>query len=152
MVRNARYSLRGARSPCRFVSPGVVTHVSVASTSSHGPLTACVDACCWRAQQLLGAPDPSLTQGGAFAGQAPRGYCRCSGYQGIPIHLLLGHFNGPASAWEQNEDRSPARKTLMRRPHMRRTTTEPQRTKRPPREVLLVRGGIRSTLAQHTPV
>jgi hypothetical protein len=25
-------------------------------------------------------------------------YCRCSGYWGIPVHLLLGPFNGPASA------------------------------------------------------
>jgi hypothetical protein len=24
--------------------------------------------------------------------------CRCSGYRGIPVHLLLGLFNGPASA------------------------------------------------------
>jgi hypothetical protein len=24
--------------------------------------------------------------------------CRCSGYRGIPVHLLLGSFNGPASA------------------------------------------------------
>jgi hypothetical protein len=35
---------------------------------------------------------------------------------------------------------------------MRRTTTKPLRTKRPPREVFLVRGGIRSAPAQHTPV
>jgi hypothetical protein len=25
-------------------------HLASASVSSHGPLTACVDACCWRAQ------------------------------------------------------------------------------------------------------
>jgi hypothetical protein len=73
-------------------------HVSAASTSSHGPLTARVDACRWRAQQLLGAPDPSLPREGAFAVQALGGYCRCSGYRGIPVHLLLGPFNGPASA------------------------------------------------------
>jgi hypothetical protein len=73
-------------------------HVSVASASSHGPLTACVDACRWRAQLLLGAPDPSLPREGAFAGQAPGGYCRCSGYRGILVHLLLGPFNGPVSA------------------------------------------------------
>jgi hypothetical protein len=73
-------------------------HVSMAFASSHGPLTARVDACRWRAQQLLGAPDLSLPQEGAFAGQAPGGYCRCSGYQGILVHLLLGPFNGPALA------------------------------------------------------
>jgi hypothetical protein len=50
------------------------------------------------AQQLLGAPDPSLPQVGAFAGQAPGGYYRRSGYRGILVHLLLGPFNGPASA------------------------------------------------------
>jgi hypothetical protein len=127
-------------------------HVPAASASSHDPLTACVDACRWRAQQLLGAPDPSLPREGAFAGQAPEGYCRCSRYRGIPVHLLLGHFNSPASAWEQNEDRSPARKALMRRRLMRRTTTKLLRTRRPPREVFLMRGGIRSVSAQHIPV
>jgi hypothetical protein len=24
--------------------------------------------------------------------------CRCTGYRGIPVHLRLGHFNGPVSA------------------------------------------------------
>jgi hypothetical protein len=127
-------------------------HVSMASASSHGPLTARVDACRWRAQQLLGAPNPSLPREGASAGQAPRGYCWCSGYRGIPVHLLLGPFNGPALAWEQDEDRSHGRKTLMRRRLMRRTMTKPLRTRRPPREVFLVRGGIKSALAQHTPM
>jgi hypothetical protein len=73
-------------------------HASAASTSSHGPLTTRIDACRWRAQQLLGAPDPSLPREGAFTGQAPGGYCRCSRYRAIPVHLLLGPFNGPASA------------------------------------------------------
>jgi hypothetical protein len=41
--------------------------------------------------------------------------CRCSGYWGIPVHLLLGSFNGPASAQVWNDDRSPVEKTLMRR-------------------------------------
>jgi hypothetical protein len=31
-------------------------------------------------------------------GQAPKGYCRCSGYRGIPVHLLLGLVIGPSSA------------------------------------------------------
>jgi hypothetical protein len=48
--------------------------------------------------------------------------CRCSGYRGIPIHLLLGLFNGPASA--QGKQRSKLlEKILMRRRLMRRTTT-----------------------------
>jgi hypothetical protein len=83
-----------------------------------------VNACRWRAQQLLGGPGPSLPQEGAFASQAPGGYCRCSGYRDIPVHLLLGPFNGPASAQGWNDDRSPAEKTLMRRRLMRRTTTK----------------------------
>jgi hypothetical protein len=74
--------------------------------------------------------------------------CRCSGYRGIPVHLLLGHFNGPASAWEQNKDRRVAKKTLMRRRLMRRMTTKLLRTRRPPHEDLM-RGGIRSAPAQH---
>jgi hypothetical protein len=72
-------------------------------------------------QQLLGAPGPSLLQEGAFAGQAPEGYCRCSGYRGIPVHLLLGPFNGPALAQGWNDNRGPTEKTLMRRRLMRRT-------------------------------
>jgi hypothetical protein len=99
-------------------------HVSAASASSHSPLTTRVDACCWRAQQLLGAPDPSLPREGVFAGQAPRGYYRCSGYRGIPVHLLLGSFNGPALAQGWNGGRSPVEKTLMRRRLMRRTTAK----------------------------
>jgi hypothetical protein len=31
-------------------------------------------------------------------GQAPEGYCRCSGYRGIPVHLLLGPIIGPSLA------------------------------------------------------
>jgi hypothetical protein len=35
---------------------------------------------------------------------------------------------------------------------MRRTTTKPLRTRRPPREVVLMRGGTSSALAQHNPM
>jgi hypothetical protein len=48
-----------------------------------------------------GAPDPLLPQEGAFMGWAPGGYCRCSGYRGIPVHLLLGPVIGPSSAQER---------------------------------------------------
>jgi hypothetical protein len=45
--------------------------------------------------------------------------CRCSGYRGIPVHLLLGLFNGPASAQGGKDDRSyyrrPSWRCLMRR-------------------------------------
>jgi hypothetical protein len=99
-------------------------HASATSASSHGPLTMRIDACRWRAQQLLGAPDPSLSREGVFADQAPGGYCQCSGYWGIPVHLLLSSFNGPASAQGWNDDRSPAEKTLMRGRLMRRTTAK----------------------------
>jgi hypothetical protein len=57
--------------------------------------------------------------------------CRCSGYRGIPVHLLQGSFNGLASAQGWNNDQSPAEKTLMRRCLMRRTmakTTKDQKT------------------------
>jgi hypothetical protein len=30
--------------------------------------------------------------------------CQCSGYRGIPVHLLMGPFNGPASAQGWNDD------------------------------------------------
>jgi hypothetical protein len=68
---------------------------------------------------------------------------------GIPVHLLLGPFNGPASAQGWNDDRSPAEKTLMRRRLMRKTTAKRLRTRRPPHELFLVRGRTTSTSAQH---
>jgi hypothetical protein len=71
-------------------------HVSAVSASSYVPLTACVNMCRWRAHQLLGAPDPSLPREGAFAGQALGSYYRCTGYWGIVVHLLLGHFQWPS--------------------------------------------------------
>jgi hypothetical protein len=108
-----------------------------------------VGACRWRAQQLLGAPGPSLPQEGAFAGQAPGGYCRCSGYRGIPVHLLLGPFIGPTLAQGRNDDRSSAEKTLMRRRLMRRMVAKWLRTRRPPHELFLVRGRTTSTSARH---
>jgi hypothetical protein len=46
-------------------------HVSVASAYSHGPLTMRVDACRWRAQPLLGAPDPSLSREGVLWARLP---------------------------------------------------------------------------------
>jgi hypothetical protein len=82
-------------------------------------------------------------------GQAPGGYCRFSGYRGIPVHLLLGPFNGPTSAQGRNDDRSSAKKTLMRRRLMRRTTAKRLRTRRPPHELFLVRGRTTSMSAQH---
>jgi hypothetical protein len=85
------------RPPLRLASRGHAT-CPRPPASSHGPPTAYVDVCHWRAQQLLGAPDPLLPREGAFVGQAPTGYYRCSGYRGIPVHLLLGHFNDPTSA------------------------------------------------------
>jgi hypothetical protein len=39
-------------------------------------------------------------------GQAPRGYCRCNGYRGIPVHLLLGPVIGPSSAQGKINDPS----------------------------------------------
>jgi hypothetical protein len=39
-------------------------------------------------------------------GRAPGGYYRCSGYRGIPVHLLLGSVIGPSSA--QGKDNDPS--------------------------------------------
>jgi hypothetical protein len=75
--------------------------------------------------------------------------CRCSGYRGIPVHLLLGPLIGLASAQGRNDDRSLAEKTLMRRRLMRRTTAKRLRTRRPPHELFLVRGRTTSTSALH---
>jgi hypothetical protein len=149
---NAHYSTHYARSPRRFVSPTAgtprVRNFCIFTWSSDRM----VDACRWRAQQLLGAPGPSLPQEGAFAGQAPGGYCRCFGYRGISVYLLLGPFIGPASAQGRNDDRSSAEKTLMRRRLMRRTTAKRLRTRRPPHELFLVRGRITSMSALHVSV
>jgi hypothetical protein len=81
----------------------------------------------WPMDIILGAGGNAVLSGRwrAFA------LCRCSGYQGIPVHLLLGPFNGLASAQGWNDDRSPAEKTLMRRRLMRRTmakTAKDQKT------------------------
>jgi hypothetical protein len=75
--------------------------------------------------------------------------CRCSGYRGIPVHLLLGSFNGPTLAQGRNDDQSSAEKTLMRRRLMRRTTAQRLSTRRPPHEPFLVRGRTASTSARH---
>jgi hypothetical protein len=84
-------------------------HASATSASSHGPLIA-------RLTRTVGgpssfwAPGPSLPQEGALAGRAPGGYCRCSGYRGILVHLLLGLFIGPSSAQVGNDNRSYSRR------------------------------------------
>jgi hypothetical protein len=39
-------------------------------------------------------------------GRAPGGYCRCSGYRGIPVHLFLGPVIGPSSAQGRINDPS----------------------------------------------
>jgi hypothetical protein len=46
-------------------------------------------------KDLIEAPLPILKIDGGLAEIL---YCRCSGYRGIPMHLLLGPFNSPASA------------------------------------------------------
>jgi hypothetical protein len=75
--------------------------------------------------------------------------CRCTGYRGIPVHLLLGPFNGPTSAQGRNDDQGSAEKTLMRRRIMRRTTAQPLRTRRTPHELPLGRRETTSTSARH---
>jgi hypothetical protein len=42
---------------------------------------------------------------GTVAGEE-EDFCRCSGYQGIPVHLLLGPVIGPSSA--QGKDSDPS--------------------------------------------
>jgi hypothetical protein len=37
-------------------------------------------------------------------------HCQCSGYRGIPVHLLLGPFNSPASAQGWNDNQSQRRR------------------------------------------
>jgi hypothetical protein len=101
---NAHYSTHYARSPRRFTSPTVgapcVCSLCILTWSSDSALTHAVGG----PNSFWGAPGPSLPQEGASAGQAPGGYYRCSGYRGIPVHLLLGPFNGPASAQGWNDD------------------------------------------------
>jgi hypothetical protein len=78
--------------------------------------------------------------------------CRCSGYRGILVHLVLGPFIGPTSAQGRNNDRSSTEKTLMRRRLMRRTTAKRPRARRPPHELFLVRRRTTSTSARHVSV
>jgi hypothetical protein len=37
---------------------------------------------------------------------APMAVCRCSGYRGIPVYLLVGHVIGPSSALGRINDPS----------------------------------------------
>jgi hypothetical protein len=53
----------------------------------------------------VGASNPSAGIE-AFMGRAPGGYCRCNGYRGIPVHLLLGSVIGPSSAQGRINDPS----------------------------------------------
>jgi hypothetical protein len=48
-----------------------------------------------------------------------KGYgCRCSGYWGIPVHLLLGLFNGPASAQGATTTEAKGEDPRVEVPHM----------------------------------
>jgi hypothetical protein len=78
--------------------------MSAASASSHGPLTVQLTRAVGGPSSFWG-PGPLLPQDGAFAGRAPGGYCWCSGYQGILVHLLLGPIISPSSA--QGKDDYP---------------------------------------------
>jgi hypothetical protein len=80
-------------------------HVPTTSASSHGPLTTWLTHAVGGPSSFWG-PGPSLSQEGAFTGRAPGGYCRCSRYQGIPIHLLLGPVIGPSLAQGRTDDPS----------------------------------------------
>jgi hypothetical protein len=72
-------------------------HVPTTSTSSHGPLTAQLTRAVGGPNSFWG-PWPFAPSRGRIAGRAPGGYCRCSGYRGIPVHHLLGPIIGPSSA------------------------------------------------------
>jgi hypothetical protein len=90
-----------------------------------------VDACRWRAQQLLGPPGPSPPQEGAFVGRALGGYCRCSGYRGYPGPPAPGPLQWPSFGPGVKQRPKLLEKTLTRRRLMRRTmtkTTKDQKT------------------------
>jgi hypothetical protein len=76
-------------------------------------------------------------------------FFRCSGYWGIPVHLLLGPFISPTSAQGRNDDRSSTEKTLMRRRLMRRMTVKQPRARRPPHDLFLMRERTTSMSAWH---
>jgi hypothetical protein len=104
-----------AASSCRLQ----VRHVFTTSASSHGPLTTRFDACRWRAPQLLGALTLcSLERAHLRA--------RLSGL--LSVFMIPGYPSPPAPGPLQGpsftEDRSPTKKTLIRRRLMRRTMTK----------------------------
>jgi hypothetical protein len=99
--------------PCR---------VSRVSASSHGPLTARLTRAIG-GPSSFGGPRPFASSRGRVMGRAPGGYCRCSGYRGIPEHLLLGLSS--AHLQPRGESTTQAtEKTLTRRRLVRRTMTE----------------------------
>jgi hypothetical protein len=69
------------------------------SLSQDRHLLACVHACATPVLVNRRCRRQRLAQGQSqvWTVVAPRGLCRCSGYRGIPVHLLLGNFNGLAS-------------------------------------------------------
>ena len=91
-------------------------HMPTTSASSHGPLTARL----MRAvggPSSFGGPRPFASSRGRVMDRAPGGYCRCSGYRGIPVHLLLGPVIGPSSAQGRINDASYGEDPHEEAPH-----------------------------------
>jgi hypothetical protein len=73
-------------------------HASAASASSHGPLTALLTRAVGGPSSFWGPPALRPLKRVCSRAGLPGATFRCSGYRGIPVHLLLGPFNGTASA------------------------------------------------------
>jgi hypothetical protein len=76
-------------------------------------------------------------------------YCRCNGYRGILVHLLLGPVIGPSSAQGIISDPSHGEDSHEEAPREENDAQKQLRTRRPPHEPLLVRRGSTPTSAQH---
>jgi hypothetical protein len=77
---------------------------------------------------------------------------RCSGYRGIPVHLLLGPIISPSSAQGRTDDLSYSRRPSWGGASWGERRWKLLRTRRPPHELPLVRRGVTSTSAQHVGV
>jgi hypothetical protein len=80
-------------------------HTSVASASSHGTLTAQLTRAVGGPSSFWGPPALRPPRGCVHR-PGSRGLLSMFWIPGIPVHLLLGLFNGPASAQGSNDDRS----------------------------------------------
>jgi hypothetical protein len=99
----------------------------------------------------VGAPDPSLPRQGVFAGQAPGGLLSVYWIPGYPGPPAPGPLQRPSFGVGAQTRPKPSKEDPHEEAPHEENDDKPLRTRRPPCEGLLMRGGTRSAIAQHDP-